>query len=454
MLEPFVLAFLVSLDGALAWALTALLLRRHGDRRLLLPMAAALLSGLLIGAGLFLSARAHGLGLADLAPRLRPVTHLLGLALLAASLSLRGTPGDRLLAPPRRPAAETALLALALLFLLPQGALLASALRDAAVLRGATAPVAAGALLGLALAGCTGAFLAWGWERAGLALAVTPASLFALLFALALAGIGPTALGAHTLPAALTGAIGRALHDGVHLAFVTFQVPDHPFLSDSAYQVILFAFEPSTHAMAAVLILGAPLLVAAVTFVRRPAPAAGSEDRPPARRLLRARFLRESRAGATAFALALLVLVAVVRAEGARADALYDPLPEPAVDDGAGSVLVPLATPLGGSDDRMRKFVYSGDGRAVTFFVVRRSDGALVAALDLCEICQPRGYAQMGRDYVFCKYCRTPIPVGTVGQPGGCNPIPIPGAEVKGSMLVLPRAALLAAWEKGMADKR
>ncbi len=117
-------------------------------------------------------------------------------------------------------------------------------------------------------------------------------------------------------------------------------------------------------------------------------------------------------------------------------------------------MIVPLASPFGGDGDRMRKFVYTTDGRAVTFFVVRRGDGALTAALDLCDICQPKGYAQMGRDYVFCKYCKTPIPVGTVGQPGGCNPIPIPGAQVKGSLLLISRAELVAAWEKGMAGKR
>ncbi|HET9554275.1 MAG TPA: Fe-S-containing protein, partial [Anaeromyxobacteraceae bacterium] len=142
------------------------------------------------------------------------------------------------------------------------------------------------------------------------------------------------------------------------------------------------------------------------------------------------------------------------RAEGARGDALYDPLPEPVVDDGAGSVVVPLSGPFGGGDDRMRKLAYADGARTVTFFVVRRPDGTLAAALDLCEICQPKGYAQLGRGYVFCKYCRTPIPVGTVGQPGGCNPIPIPGVEVKGSLLVVPRAALVAAWERGMAGKR
>jgi hypothetical protein len=455
MAGSFITSFLVVLDGALAWALAALLLRGAGARRLVLPYAASLAGGLSLGAALLFAARARGLALGEVAPQLLRVLHLHGFALLAGALAARNLTSARLAGAPRlRGLAEAALLASGLLFLLPQGTLLASALRDDVVLLGAAWPVLLSAAAGIALAAALGALLAWAWGRAGLGRAVTPSSFLALLFALALAGIGPTALGAHTLPAALSGAIGRALHDGVHLAFVTFQVPDHPFLRLGAYQAILFAFEPSTHALAAIVGLGLPLVLALAAFLRRPAPAVAPDTRPPERRRARAAFLRESRLGGTAFVLAAIVLVAAIHAEGARADALYDPLPEPAVDDGAGQVIVPLASPLGGGDDRMRKFVYTADGRAVTFFVVRRGDGVLTAALDLCDICQPKGYAQLGRDYVFCKYCKTPIPVGTVGQPGGCNPIPIPAAQVKGSLLVIPRDALVATWEKGMADKR
>jgi hypothetical protein len=451
----FEASFLTALDGALAWTLAALLLRSAGARRMVLPYAASLAAGLALGAAIFFAALARGLALGEIAPQVHRVVHLHGFALLAASLAVRSLPSARLLASPGlRGVAEAALLATGLLWLLPQGTFLAAALRDDVVLRGAAWPILLSAAAGIALAVALGVLLAWTWERAGLARAVTPSSFLALLFALALAGIGPTALGVHTLPAALSGAIGRALHDGVHLAFVTFQVPDHPFLRVGAYQAVLFAFEPSTHALAAIAVLGLPLVLALGAFLGRPAPAVAPEARPPERRLVRAAFLRESRLGATAFVLAALVLVAAIRAEGARADALYDPLPEPAVDDGAGQVIVPLASPLGGGDDRMRKFVYTADGRAVTFFVVRRGDGVLTAALDLCDICQPKGYAQMGRDYVFCKYCKTPIPVGTVGQPGGCNPIPIPSAQVKGSLLVISRAELVATWVKAMADKR
>lgn len=278
----FEASFFTAFDGALAWALAALLLRRGGARRVVLPYAASLAAGLSLGAALFFAARARGLALGEIAPQLLRVVHLHGFALLAASLALRSFPAARLFGAPRlRGVAEAALLATGLLWLLPQGTFLAAALRDDVVLRGAASPILLSAAAGIALAIALGALLAWVWERAGLARAVTPSSFLALLFALALAGIGPTALGAHTLPAALSGAIGRALHDGVHLAFVTFQVPDHPFLRVGAYQAILFAFEPSTHALAAIAVLGLPLLLALAAFLRRPAPVVAPEARPP-----------------------------------------------------------------------------------------------------------------------------------------------------------------------------
>ena len=63
-------------------------------------------------------------------------------------------------------------------------------------------------------------------------------------------------------------------------------------------------------------------------------------------------------------------------------------------------------------------------GQPVRFFVVERS-GELTVVLDACAICQPEGYGQ-SEGTVICYYCKTLIPLETVGKPGGCNPIPVP----------------------------
>ncbi|WP_242392772.1 Fe-S-containing protein [Anaeromyxobacter oryzisoli] len=454
MADAFLAALRVGADGALAAALGFVLLRASALRRIAAPAAVAVAAGLAVGVAAALRAQARGLAPADFLPALQRGDALFALALAALALLARGRSADALAIGWRRPVAEVAGLAIGLLVLAPEGVLLAEHLSDLALLGGAAAPVWGAAFAGLAVAGALGAGAAALWLRAGAARHLTPAAVLSLLLALELAGIGTSAVGAHVLPRLVTAAISRAIHDSVHLLFVVLQVPDHAYLEDWAYQLILRFLEPAVHAAVGAAVVAAPILAAWRAFVRRPAPAIAEGTHAPARRLERARFLRETRLGSIAFAVAAALSIAAIWSARAGSEDLYDPLPEPVVDDGAGKVVVPLGGPLAGQDDRMRKFVYSvPGGRAVTFFTVRRPDGSRAVALDLCEICQPKGYAQLGAGYVFCKYCKTPIPVTTVGQPGGCNPIPVPGAEVSGSTLLVPRDALVSAWTRAMERK-
>jgi uncharacterized membrane protein len=59
--------------------------------------------------------------------------------------------------------------------------------------------------------------------------------------------------------------------------------------------------------------------------------------------------------------------------------------------------------------------------------VIKKADNSLSVCLDACEICPPVGYGQRD-NHVVCIYCMTPIPVDTLGDPGGCNPIPLTAA--------------------------
>jgi hypothetical protein len=449
--EAFIASFLVAIEGAIAGALGLVLLRGSAIRRVAVPVAAAVGAGLMVGLALGLST---GRDPGDLAPALHRTAHLRTLAVAAFALLVRGRTVDDVAAGWRRTFEEAAALATALALLLPEGAFLAAALRDLAVLHGAPARIWAAAAAGVALAAALGAAAASAWGRVGAGRALTPGAVLGIVLALELAGVAGRAVDAHTLPLALTGAISRALHDAVHLVFVLLQVPDHAYLEDWAYQLVLKFLEPAVHAAIGALVASIPIAVAWRAFARRPLPPADPAARPPERRLVRARALALRRLGAVPFAAALVIAVAAIWSARAQGDELYDPVPEPVVDDGAGHIVVPLAGPLGGGGDRMRKWIYAAGKRAVTFFTIRRPDGSLAAALDVCEICRPKGYAQMGDGYVFCKYCKTPIPTGTVGQPGGCNPIPIPGATLRGSVLLLPRDGVVAAWERRMSGER
>ena len=103
---------------------------------------------------------------------------------------------------------------------------------------------------------------------------------------------------------------------------------------------------------------------------------------------------------------------------------------------------------------QMRKYSYSTSGHIIVFMTIRKQDRSLALALDMCSVCQPKGYAQINSDQILCKYCKTPIPVSTVGVPGGCNPIPIAGAIVEAHALRIPKDTLLATYLKGIKYKR
>jgi high-affinity iron transporter len=115
-----------------------------------------------------------------------------------------------------------------------------------------------------------------------------------------------------------------------------------------------------------------------------------------------------------------------------------------------GMVRVPLA---GFQGTRLRRFVVtmagSGGtgGTAVRFIAVplddpRQPGAAIATAFDACEICGSQGYYQEGGN-ITCLHCGSTIYPPSIGQHGGCNPIPLPSRREGGQLVV--RAADLAA---------
>ena len=82
--------------------------------------------------------------------------------------------------------------------------------------------------------------------------------------------------------------------------------------------------------------------------------------------------------------------------------------------------------------------------REARFFVLQTPDGKLTVDLDACAICKPDGYGQT-EGSVICYYCKTLIPLETVGKPGECNPVPI-GFSVKGESVVIDAMTLINSW--------
>ncbi len=92
------------------------------------------------------------------------------------------------------------------------------------------------------------------------------------------------------------------------------------------------------------------------------------------------------------------------------------------------------------NDGNLHRFSASSDGVTVRIIVIKRPDNSLATAFDACEICGSKGYYQKGPN-VVCRNCASAIFIPSIGQRGGCNPVPIP-STVESGQLVIPAAGI------------
>ena len=92
------------------------------------------------------------------------------------------------------------------------------------------------------------------------------------------------------------------------------------------------------------------------------------------------------------------------------------------------------------------RFAVDVDGEPVRFIVLRLAPGdgpdAVVAAFDACVICGDKGYVQDDAG-VTCLLCHSVINPRSIGQEGGCNPIPL-DFSIAGGELRVPMSAFTA----------
>ncbi len=171
------------------------------------------------------------------------------------------------------------------------------------------------------------------------------------------------------------------------------------------------------------------------------------------RRMKLAVFRRDIIWQGTPMMAAFLIVVFLVHAANLTLNPLFDPKPVPVAAEENGEVIrIPLADGSGDfGDRRIRKYLYYYGDKKIVFMAIQRPDGIIATALDECEICRPAswntkaiGYAQRGENLV-CKYCVTPISAHSVGEPGGCNPIPFE-SDYDENYLYVPLHNLIETW--------
>lgn len=109
--------------------------------------------------------------------------------------------------------------------------------------------------------------------------------------------------------------------------------------------------------------------------------------------------------------------------------------PEVVKGDETDEVRIPLTVVM---DGNLHRYILEGSGIR---FIVLKTDIGVAAAFDACEICGTQGYVQEG-GAVICLNCSADINSATIGQGGGCNPVPL-ASKVEGDSLVIAVNSIL-----------
>jgi high-affinity iron transporter len=166
------------------------------------------------------------------------------------------------------------------------------------------------------------------------------------------------------------------------------------------------------------------------------APAAEPEEIGAAARLARAQSQRQARARTVGAVLGLVIL-AVLGLGFVYSRPPVALSPATAVRIGAdGTVRIPLAA---FHDMRLQRFQVTVHGQPVRFIAVPVDEKSgvpeIATAFDSCLICGPRGYYQEGST-VTCLHCGSAIYPPSIGQPGGCNPVPLKSRVEAGNLVL------------------
>lgn len=92
------------------------------------------------------------------------------------------------------------------------------------------------------------------------------------------------------------------------------------------------------------------------------------------------------------------------------------------------------------NDDKLHRYgvmVDDGNGgsREIRFLLFKKPDGNLVSVADACQICGPVGF-YIGSQGITCKMCASPLNAASMGQPGGCNPVPLKSTIAGGQVTI------------------
>jgi high-affinity iron transporter len=92
----------------------------------------------------------------------------------------------------------------------------------------------------------------------------------------------------------------------------------------------------------------------------------------------------------------------------------------------------------------LRRYTVQLNGNAVRFLLYKKPDGSVATIMDACTICGDTGFYNSGAQGITCKNCDAPVNPQSVGQGGGCNPIPLE-STTDGNSVTITAAQITAA---------
>jgi hypothetical protein len=292
----------------------------------------------------------------------------------------------------------------------------------------------------LALAGAAFASAAYALEK------LLPAEITVSQAGLAASVVSLLLFSCSTMPrldlfSPLTMKVMKFTHDFVHQFFESMLIPDHFFFNSFTWDFIGFFFSKEVGFWGGGVIWFTPvvLVLLAISFEQLPSVAHIRQGAQRRRLLSAAIRARRFKLGIPVIAMAILAS-AIYRSCFPGVE-YWDPKPLPVSANTAGEIFIPKKGEIDLEDGKLHKYIFKQGGREARFFVLMIPAGKLTVDLDACAICKPDGYGQ-AEGTVICYYCKTLIPLETVGKPGGCNPVPVPfmvkedGVHIDGTTLL------------------
>lgn len=244
--------------------------------------------------------------------------------------------------------------------------------------------------------------------------------------------------------APLTMKVMKFTHDFVHQFFESMLIPDHLFIHSYLWGYIGLLFGKEVGFWGGLVIWFTPVVMVLLAIRLERLPSVGHLRQGAQRRRVLAEAIRARRMRLVLPGLAVLLLAYSVYRSLYPSVEYWDPKPVLVTANAGGEIFLPRKGEIDLMDGKLHKFLYQQGGKTARFFVLLAPSGKLTVDLDACAICKPDGYGQ-AEGTVLCYYCKTLIPLETVGKPGGCNPVPVEFIE-KDDGIHLSGVTLINTW--------